>query len=143
MDKIKVIYWSQTGNTEAMAEAVGKGIEALGKEAELLRVDGLLAEKLKEEKVFALGCPASGAEQLEESEMEPFVEAIETFASGKKVALFGSYGWGGGQWMQDWEDRMKAAGAEIVGGKGVICNEAPEDADLAACEELGRLLAEN
>ena len=90
--------------------------------------------------VFALGCPAMGAEVLEESEMEPFVEELEKSVSGKKIGLFGSYGWGDGQWMRDWEERMKAAGAEIVGGEGVICMEAPDDEAIAACEKLGSQL---
>ena len=142
MSEIKIIYWSQTGNTEIMAGAVEKGVRAAGKEAKTLAVGELSASELKGDTVFALGCPAMGAEELEESEMEPFVQELEGFVSGKKLALFGSYGWGGGQWMRDWEDRMKAAGAELLGGEGVICNETPDDEALAACEELGKLLAE-
>ena len=142
MSEIKIIYWSQTGNTEAMAEAVGKGINAAGKDAKVLTVGELSAAELKEDAVFALGCPAMGAEVLEEDEMEPFVAEVEGFASGKKIALFGSYGWGDGQWMRDWEERMKAAGAEIIGGEGVMCNESPDDDAVAACENLGKLLAE-
>lgn len=95
---------------------------------------------MKDEKVFALGCPAMGAEVLEEAEMEPFVEAVESFAAGKKIALFGSYGWGDGEWMRDWVDRMQNAGAEIVNGEGLICQEAPDDEVLAVCEELGKQL---
>ena len=82
-----------------------------------------------------------GAEVLEEAEMEPFVTEIETFVSGKKIGLFGSYGWGDGQWMRDWEERMKAAGAEVVTGAGVICNDAPDDEAVASCKNLGKELA--
>ena len=78
---------------------------------------------------------------LEESEMEPFVMAVETFAKGKKIALFGSYGWGDGQWMRDWTERMQSAGAEIVGGEGLICNETPDEEALEECRELGKQLA--
>lgn len=140
MSKISVVYWSQTGNTQAMAEAVGVGITKAGKEADVVEVSGASMEDLKAAKVFALGCPAMGAEVLEEMEMEPFVEEVEGFAQGKAIALFGSYGWGDGQWMRDWEERMKAAGAEIVGGEGVICMEAPDDEAIAACEKLGSQL---
>ena len=141
MSKIAVVYWSQSGNTQAMAEAVGKGITDAGKEAEVVEVSAISADSLKDAAVFALGCPAMGAEVLEEDEMEPFVTEVEGFASGKQIGLFGSYGWGDGQWMRDWADRMSAAGATVVGGEGVICQEAPDDDAIAACEELGKKLA--
>lgn len=141
MSKIIVAYWSQTGNTQAMAEAVGQGIEEEGKEAFVSPVDSVSMEDLKAANVFAMGCPAMGAEVLEESEMEPFVMEVEGFASGKKIGLFGSYGWGDGQWMRDWEERMTAAGAEIVGREGVIANEAPDEDAIAACKALGKELA--
>lgn len=141
MSKISVVYWSQTGNTEAMAEAVGAGIAKAGKEADVVEVSSASMEDLKAAKVFALGCPAMGAEVLEEMEMEPFVEEVEGFAQGKTIALFGSYGWGDGQWMRDWEDRMKAAGASIVGREGVICQETPDDEALENCKALGKELA--
>ena len=141
MSRINVVYWSQTGNTEEMAEAIGKGITQAGGEAVVSEVSAISPDALKDEKVFALGCPAMGAEVLEEAEMEPFVEAVESFAAGKKIALFGSYGWGDGQWMRDWEDRMKAAGATVVGGEGVICQETPDDEALENCKALGKELA--
>ena len=141
MDKIYVVFWTQGGNTQAMAEAIGEGIREAGKEAEVVFVTGANLDELKAAPKFALGCPAMGAEVLEESEMEPFVCDVEGFASGKKIALFGSYGWGDGQWMRDWEDRMKAAGATVVGGEGVICQETPDDEALENCKALGKELA--
>ena len=140
MDKIYVVYWSQTGNTEAMAEAVARGIRLEGKESAVVEVGSISPEELKEEAVFALGCPAMGAEVLEESEMEPFVETLETFVKGKTVGLFGSYGWGDGEWMRDWEARMQQAGANVIGGEGVICQETPDQEALEKCEELGKNL---
>lgn len=141
MDKIYVVYWSQTGNTEAMAEAVARGIRSEGKESAVVEVGSISPEELKGEAVFALGCPAMGAEVLEESEMEPFVETLETFVKGKTVGLFGSYGWGDGEWMRDWEARMQQAGANVIGGEGVICQETPDQEALEKCEELGKNLA--
>lgn len=141
MDKIYIVYWSQTGNTQAMAEAVGKGITEAGKEAEVIHVGSASVELLKEAKVFALGCPAMGAEVLEETEMDPFVMEVEAVAGGKTVALFGSYGWGDGQWMRDWEERMNSAGAIVLNGEGLICKEAPDDDALAECISLGKQLA--
>ena len=135
MSKIIVAYWSQTGNTEAMANAVGEGIKAAGGEADVVPVSAVSVDELKAASSFALGCPAMGAEVLEESEMEPFVEEVEGFAAGKKIALFGSYGWGDGQWMRDWEERMNAAGATVVNGEGVIAHEAPDDEALEACRK--------
>ena len=100
-------YKAQSGNTLAMAEAVGKGLADAGKEAAVVYIGDASIEDLKNAKCFALGCPAMGAEVLEESEMEPFVSEVEGFASGKTIALFGSYGWGDGQWMRDWEENDK------------------------------------
>ncbi|MFQ7978876.1 MAG: flavodoxin [Faecalimonas umbilicata] len=142
MDKIYVVYWSQTGNTEAMAEAVARGIRSEGKESVVVEVGSISPEELKEEAVFALGCPAMGAEVLEESEMEPFVETLEAFVKGKTVGLFGSYGWGDGEWMRDWEARMQQAGANVIGGEGVICQETPDQEALEKCEDLGKNLAD-
>ncbi len=141
MDKIYVVYWSQSGNTQAMAEALGKGVTDAGKEAVVVYVGEASLEELKAAKCFALGCPAMGAEVLEESEMEPFVSEVEGFAAGKTIALFGSYGWGEGQWMRDWEERMNGCGAFVLGGQGLICQEAPDESKLAECELLGKQLA--
>jgi len=132
LDKIYVVYWSQSGNTQAMAEAVGAGITAAGKEAAVVDVSSVSTDELKNAKAFALGCPAMGAEVLEEGEMEPFVTEVEGFAAGKTIGLFGSYGW---------VDRMSSAGANVLNGEGVICKEAPDDEAVAACTDLGRQLA--
>ena len=141
MSKVNVIYWSQTGNTAAMAEAVANGINAAGGEAVILDVSSASVDDLKDAGAFAMGCPAMGAEVLEEGEMDPFVSEVEAIAAGKHIGLFGSYGWGDGEWMRDWEERMKNAGADVVGGEGIICQEAPDDDAVAACEELGKQLA--
>lgn len=141
MSKLIVAYWSQTGNTESMANAIAKGAAEAGREAEALEISNVSLEDLKNSTSFALGCPAMGAEVLEEDEMEPFVQEVETFVNGKQIALFGSYGWGGGEWMRDWEERMKNAGASIVGGEGLITKEVPDDETIAKCEELGKQLA--
>ena len=138
---ISIVYWSGTGNTEAMANALADGIREAGGEATLITVDSAGAEALASEEVFALGCPSMGAEELEESEMEPFVMEVESFAQGKQIGLFGSYGWGDGEWMRDWESRMSSAGAAIVGGEGVITQETPDEMALEACRNLGRALA--
>ena len=140
MEKIYVIYWSMSGNTQAMAEAIAKGINDSGKEAVVQYVSEASVSELQDAKVFALGCPAMGAEVLEEGEMEPFVSEVEGIAAGKKIALFGSYGWGDGQWMRDWQDRCAAAGA-VLCGEGLTVNEAPDDIALAECTALGKALS--
>ena len=139
---ISVVYWSGTGNTQAMAEAIGEGIESAGAQANVISVDQANVDVLAEEDVFALGCSAMGAEELEESEMEPFVEELESLVSGKKILLFGSYGWGDGEWMRDWADRMKNAGAQLIREEGIIANEAPEDDVLEELKAAGKELAE-
>ena len=141
MEKIYVIYWSMSGNTQAMAEAIAKGINDAGKEAVVQYVSDASVSELQDAKVFALGCPAMGAEVLEEGEMEPFVSEVEGIAAGKKIALFGSYGWGDGQWMRDWEERMSGCGAAIINGAGLICHETPDDALISECENLGKQIA--
>ena len=141
MDKVIVAYWTQTGNTQAMAEAIGEGITEAGKEAVVCDISQVSMDDLKAASAFALGCPAMGAEQLEESVMEDFVTEVEGFAAGKTIGLFGSYGWGDGQWMRDWVERMQNAGAAVLGGEEAMCNEAPDEDAEAACVDLGRKLA--
>ena len=140
MSNIKVVFWSGTGNTQAMADAVANGIKSAGGSAELLQFSDLTADALASEDKFALGCPAMGAEQLEEGEVEPFFTELEGKITGKKIALFGSYGWGDGQWMRDWEDRCTAAGAQLA-TDSVTANNAPGEAELDACKSLGSALA--
>lgn len=141
MKEVYVVYWSGTGNTAAMAEAVGEGIAAGGAAAKVFSVSDVTPSVLKDAECFALGCPSMGAEQLEESEMEPFVAEVEKFASGRKIGLFGSYGWGDGEWMREWTSRMERAGAEIIGGEGIIANDAPDEEALDALKKLGMELA--
>ncbi|WP_300280517.1 flavodoxin [Peptacetobacter sp.] len=134
MKEIKVVYWSGTGNTESMANMLSEAIKASGNEATLFNVSDIDKDKLLEDEIFVLGCPSMGNEELEEGEMEPFVESLEGGLSGKKVALFGSYGWGSGEWMETWSERMTNAGAEVIGT--VICNEAPSGDTEAELKEL-------
>lgn len=140
MNKIPVVYWSGSGNTQAMAQAVADAINAAGKEAYLVEVGQTTADEISAYSAIALGCPAMGAEVLEEYEFEPFFAELEGKLAGKKVALFGSYGWGG-SYMQEWEGRVKAAGAELV-SDGVLALGAPDDEALEKCAGMGRLLAQ-
>lgn len=141
MSKAAVIYWSSTGNTEAMAQAVAEGAKAAGAEVELIEVANISADDALAYDVLALGCPAMGAEELEDSEMEPFFSDLEGKLSGKKLVLFGSYDWSDGEWMRTWYDRAKEAGAELLTDEGLIVNNTPDDDGLAACRELGAKLA--
>ena len=136
MNKVAVVYWSGTGNTQAMAEAVAN---AAG--AELFTADAFSGEKLDAYDAVGFGCPSMGSEQLEEGEFEPMFEGCKSHLNGKKVALFGSYGWGDGEWMRNWEAECLSLGANMV-CECVICQETPDDEALAACEALGRALAE-
>ena len=142
MKEIMIAYWSGTGNTAAMAAILGKGIQDGGATAKVVSVEDIKADDLKDYPVFALGCPSMGNETLEETYMEDFVTEVERFASGKKIGLFGSYGWGDGEWMRDWTTRMEAAGATVLNGEGLICHETPDEDGLNACRELGRQLAD-
>ena len=139
MSKIAVVFWSGTGNTLAMANAIEEGARNAGAEVTLLGPSDFTKDKIGDYDAIAFGCPAMGAETLEESEYEPMFAAIEGSLSGKKIALFGSYGWGDGQWMRDWEDRCKAAGAKLADDP-VMANNAPDQDALDTCKALGRAL---
>lgn len=141
MKEVIVAYWSGTGNTQAMAQMVGKGIAEGGAEAKVVSVEEFAAAGLKDCDVFALGCPSMGNEVLEETVMEDFVTEVEGFASGKKIGLFGSYGWGDGEWMRNWVDRMQDAGATVYGGEDAICMGEPDDEAEGKLVDLGKTLA--
>ena len=141
MKKTAVIYWSGTGNTEAMANAVLEGMKAAGAEATLLTPDQVDASALSDYDAIAFGCPAMGAEVLEEMEFQPMFDACKHSLGGKRVALFGSYGWGDGEWMRTWESDCDSAGVNLV-CESVICTETPDDAALEACRALGKALVE-
>ena len=138
MSKVAVIYWSGTGNTEAMAKAVAEGAKSAGADADLLTcadvtgVDGYDA--------IALGCPAMGAEDLENVEFLPVLEGIEPSLPGKKVVLFGSYDWGTGEWLTSWEARCAGKGIALA-AESLKCNNTPDDDGLAACKALGAAIA--
>lgn len=141
MAQISIVYWSGTGNTELMAQKVAEGVREAGQEAVVLSVDLADVSELKKARAFALGCPSMGAEQLEETQMEPFMCDLENGIGGKQIGLFGSFGWGGGEWMRDWEERVRNVGASVVGEEGIIVNGAPDEEAEEKCKELGRALA--
>ncbi len=140
MSKVAVVFWSGTGNTESMAKAVEAGAKDKGAEVSVFGSDDFTADKVAEFDAIAFGCPAMGAEVLEESSFDPMFTAVEGSLSGKKIALFGSYGWGDGQWMRDWEDRCKTAGAQLA-CDSVMVNNTPEEDSLQECRNLGAALA--
>ncbi len=137
MGKTAIIYWSGTGNTEAMANAIMEGAN----DAVLFNVSEITADDAASYDNLVLGCPAMGAEVLEENEFEPFFTELEAKLSGKKVALFGSFGWGDGEWMRNWEDRVTSSGG-VLCGEGLMINETPDDDGLESCRELGRKMSE-
>ena len=134
MNKACVVYWSGTGHTEAMAQAVAEG--AQGK---LFTAAEFGPDQAKEYDAIAMGCPAMGAEVLEEEEFQPMFDAVKPVLAGKKVALFGSYGWGDGEWMRNWEEECLGAGATLA-CDSVICQDDPDEDALAACRALGEAL---
>ena len=137
MKKVAVVYWSGTGNTEAMANAVKQGA---GIGAELFTASEFGPDDVSRFNAIAFGCPAMGSEQLEDSEFEPMFDNVKEKLSGKTIALFGSYGWGSGDWMHSWEEDCEAAGA-VLACDSVICNEAPDEEAIVACKALGAALA--
>lgn len=139
MSKIAVVFWSGTGNTEAMAKSVASGAGAAGAEVDILTASEFDAAKVTEYDAIAFGCPAMGSEQLEEEEFEPMFELCKPALKGRRIALFGSYGWGDGEWMRSWEASARGCGAELA-CESVICADAPDEEASAKCEALGRAL---
>ena len=140
MSKTAVVFWSATGNTEAMADAVKEGAAQAGAEVSVFSASDFSADKAAEFDSIAFGCPAMGDEVLEEDEFQPMFDAVLPALKDKKIGLFGSYGWGDGQWMRDWEETCKSAGVALV-SEPVMANEAPDDEAVAACKALGAALA--
>ncbi len=139
MSKIAIVYWSGTGNTEAMANAVWEGAKEKGADPVLLTCAEFDASMIASFDAIAFGCPSMGAEVLEETEFEPMFAACKSLLAGKKVALFGSYGWGDGEWMRTWESECNAADINLVCSY-VICHEAPDEKTLTDCKVLGAAL---
>lgn len=137
---MKIIFYSETGNTEKIAQLIGEGIKSAGKEVELINVESASVNDIKDEEIVVFGCPAYGDENLEESYMEPLMDEIDGIMAGKKVALFGSYGWGDCTWMRDWEERIKSMGAVLV-RDGLTINESPDDEE--ECINFGKEIAKS
>lgn len=140
MSKVAVVYWSGTGNTEQMAQAVLEGAQGAGAETQLFTASEFDAGQMEHFDAIAFGCPAMGSEVLEEEEFQPMFDSVEGKLKGKKIALFGSYGWGDGEWMRSWEDTCRSAGANLI-DDGLMCNEAPDENALEECRDLGKALA--
>ena len=139
MSKVAVVYWSGTGNTEEMANKVAEGAKAAGAEVEVISADDFDGTDISGFDGVAFGCPAMGDEVLEDTEFEPMFDGCKDALKGKNIALFGSYGWGDGEWMRNWEESCKEAGANLV-CDSVICAAAPDDEAEAACIALGTAL---
>lgn len=142
MSKIAVVYWSGTGNTEAMANLIADGIKEAGGEVEVATSDCFGIEDVDNFDKIVLGCPSMGDEELEDSEFEPMYSSIKPKLNGKKVALFGSYGWGECEWMRSWEDDAKEAGAVLISEEGLTVNETPEGEVCDECKAYGKKIAE-
>ena len=140
MSKIAIVYWSGTGNTEAMANAVAEGAKNAGAEISMFTATEFSADRVADFDAIAFGCPAMGSEVLEEDEFEPMFQECESKLSGKKIALFGSYGWGDGEWMRTWEETCRGDGAELA-CESVICLETPDTEAEENCRSLGAALA--
>ena len=140
MSKIAIVYWSGTGNTESLAYAVSEGAKGAGADTALFTAAEFSGSQVNEYDAIAFGCPAMGAEELEETEFAPLFQDCKSSLSGKRVALFGSYGWGDGEWMRTWEDECRDCGA-VIAAESVICQETPDEDALQNCRALGAALA--
>lgn len=140
MSKVAVVFWSGTGNTQAMADAVVEGAKEKGADVSVFSPTEFSADMVSQFDAIAFGCPSMGAEVLEETEFEPMFSNVESSLGGKKIALFGSWGWGAGAWMTDWEARCQGDGA-VLACPSVICQEMPDESAIEECKNLGAALA--
>lgn len=139
MTDVAIVYWSDTGNTEAMAKYIAEGVNASGKTAQIIRAEAFSKESLNDYSAVAFGCPAMGDEVLEEDVFEPMFASLEEDLKGRRIAIFGSYGWGDGQWMREWKERVEKDGADLV--DSIMANEYPDDEAIEQCRTLGGRLA--
>lgn len=140
MSKVAVVFWSGTGNTEAMANAIVEGAKSAGAEVTLFQASEFSADKVSEFDAIAFGCPSMGAEQLEDSEFEPMFDSVKPSLSGKRIALFGSYDWGDGEWIRTWAEDCESAGCVLI-AESLIINNTPDDAGIAECQQFGKTIA--
>jgi flavodoxin short chain len=140
MSKVIIVSWSGTGNTEKVAELIEKGAASKGASVVRKVVGDASVDELSGYDVIALGSPSMGVETIEEAEMEPFFTDAVPKLRGKKVAIFGSYGWGDGEWLRTWADRVRDTGAQLI-GDGLAVHEAPDDASSAECIAYGEKIA--
>jgi len=139
-NSVNIVYWSGTGNTGEMARLVSSGAAKAGASVRMITADSFSAADVSSADVLVLGCPAMGSEQLEDCEFQPMYDSIRSELSGKKLGLFGSYGWGDGQWMQEWQDDAVSAGAVLIADPVIACG-APEGDEADACTALGAAAA--
>lgn len=142
MSKTVIAYWSGTGNTRTMADAIAKGMRDAGTNVDEFSVSDITASTVAEYDSILLGCPSMSSELLEEWEFEPFFLTLRPMLSGKKVGLFGSFGWGDGEWMRNWQDQILFAGATLF-EDGLVLNEKPDDKGIKVCEAFGRRFAQS
>ena len=138
MSKVAVVFWSGTGNTEAMADLVAEGVSAAGGEATVIQASDFSADQVAGYDALAFGCPAMGDEELEDMEFAPMYDDVEPALGGKKVVLFGSYDWNEGAWMEYWKERATGNGVNVV--DDVIAKDYPDDEAAAACKAAGAAL---
>ncbi len=139
MSRLTVVYWTGTGNTEQMANLVAAGARAQGAAAEVIWCSDFSAEQAADCDAIAFGCPAMGAEELEDGEFEPVFRACLRALAGKRIGLFGSYGWGDGDWMRAWEELCSQNGIDLA-VQSVICCGTPDGDGAAACRAMGAAL---
>ena len=120
-----------------MVEDIGCGIKEAEKEVEILEVSNATDKDIIDAEVVVLGCPAMGVKELEDSEVIPFIDNNVALMQGKKMALFGSYGWGTGEWMDAWKEQMASLGANLV-TEPLIVNEFTDGQDEAICNGYGK-----
>lgn len=138
MKHVAIVYWSGTGNTQALAELLEKAFVANENTVEVFEATDFHQTMMDAYDIILFGCPAMGEEELEETEFEPMFSECESNLSGKKIGLFGSYGWGDGEWMRTWEERCQHAGAELI-AESIICADAPDGEAEEACKKIGSL----
>ncbi len=139
MSKVAVVYFSSTGNTEIMANKISDGAKEAGNETNVFSCSEFDVSTVNDYNAIILGCPACGSEELDDSEFLPMFEGIKSDLAGKKVGLFGSYGWGGGEYMNTFKQECESSGIAII-GEPILAENTPDSDAEEQCINFGKTI---
>lgn len=140
MKKVSIIYWSEYGKVELLANSIANGAKKAGAEVILKRVQDAKVEDVVSSDAVAFGSPSMDNNNVEQIEMAPFLKKFKLLPNGNKpTVLFGSYGWDNGEFMIKFKELVADYGFNVI--DTLTVRETPNENELKKAEELGSLLA--